>query len=211
MLKTQTIQEELNLISTTVANLPNTHPFDVPHDYFHQLSARILHNAGISGSAVDADPDLSPLLASLKELNPYSVPVDYFRELKVTPQKPDTKIVRIQPWKTWTAYAAAACLAGIMVIGGVFNNGTGKAPETMALKENTLAEQAVSTETIQSYLNEADAGQATETMNNETGSENNLLVELNTEIIATILKEIPENDISFYMAQTGDHEMLLLN
>ena len=211
MLKIQTIQEELNLISPAVADLPNTHPFTVPDAYFHQLTERILQKAGITRSENEADPTLSPLLASLKGENPYSVPADYFRELTVPVPRQETKIIRIQTWKTWSAYAAAACMLGIMGLWMIFSNGNNAPAETMAMKENTLGEQTVSMETIQSYLIEVDAGQAAEPVSGEIGSEQNLLVELNPEIISAILKEIPENDISSYMDQTGDNEMLLLN
>lgn len=208
MLKTNNIQEELNLISPAVANLPNYTPFDVPESYFDNLSFNILKK--VKNSAESEDPTLSPLLQSLKNDNPFSVPQGYFREFKIDVPTEKTTLVHLYSWKKWVRYAAAASIIGL-VWTFLYSNYEAGAVEGLVSKNTTITNQLISTESIQTYLNEAEELQNTDVSNQEISADNNLLVEISPKLITEILKEIPENDISFFIEQSGGNEMVTLN
>lgn len=211
MLKADTIQKELKLISEAVADLPNTTPFSVPDHYFDGLTSRILQKVGQFNAEEERDPILSPLLQSLTKENPYQVPAGYFHQLprELTREK-TTPVVQIFAWKKIIGYAAAACLTGILFLAFFFEKDA--ATPTLPVAQKTDWEsQPLSTESIQTYLMESDQLQPVETTDPEVSSGNNLLVDLTPTMISEILKEIPENDISSYMAQTGGNEMVSLN
>lgn len=211
MLKTNNIGEELTLISPAVADLPNTTPFAVPDHYFEGLTTRILHRVGLFDNEKEKDPILSPLLESLKKENPYQVPANYFQKLSTELNLEKTApVVQIFAWRKIMVYAAAACLAGIMFLAFYFEKDAANSELPLAQKTNWET-QPLSTESIQTYLTESDQLQPVEIPGSELSSENNLLVDMNPTIISEILKEIPENDISSYMAQTGGNEMVSLN
>jgi hypothetical protein len=83
MRRDNTIFNELNGISSQVANLPNTLPYKVPEGYFKSLPERILERvhameAADPGTELQA---LSPLLAGLPKKSPFSVPDGYFEKV----------------------------------------------------------------------------------------------------------------------------------
>lgn len=76
-----TIQDELNSLSSNLAPDANGTPFLVPEGYFEGLAAAVL--AKIKGeqvvSASEEIAQLSPLLAAISKKPPYSVPEHYFQ------------------------------------------------------------------------------------------------------------------------------------
>ncbi|MEY3945702.1 MAG: hypothetical protein RJB03_408 [Bacteroidota bacterium] len=211
MLKADTIQKELKLISEAVADLPNTTPFSVPDHYFDGLTSRILQNIGQMDAEEEKDTILSTLLQSLQKENPYQVPAAYFQQLSMElNREKSTPVVQIFAWKKIIGFAAAACLAGILFLAFFFEKDA--ATPTLPVAQKTDWEsQPLSTESIQTYLMESDQLQPAEITDPEVSSGNNLLVDLTPTMISEILKEIPENDISSYMAQTGGNEMVTIN
>jgi hypothetical protein len=211
MLKSKNIQEELKLISPAVADLPNTTPFTVHDQYFEGLTTRILQKVALPYNEEEKDPILSPLLESLKKENPYQLPKDYFQKLSIELNKEKTiPVVQIFAWKKIIGYAVAACLAGIVFLAFFFEKNVAKNELSIAPKTN-WEPQPLSMESIQNYLIEADQFQPVEPMGTEISPESNLLVEMTPAVISEILKEIPENDISFYMLHSGGNEMESLN
>jgi hypothetical protein len=211
MLEADTIQKELKLISEAVADLPNTTPFSVPDHYFDGLTSRILQNIGQMDAEEEKDTILSTLLQSLQKENPYQVPAAYFQQLSMElNREKSTPVVPIFAWKKIIGFAAAACLAGILFLAFFFEKDA--ATPTLPVAQKTDWEsQPLSTESIQTYLMESDQLQPAEITDPEVSSGNNLLVDLTPTMISEILKEIPENDISSYMAQTGGNEMVTIN
>jgi len=208
MLKTNNIQEELKLISPAVANLPNNTPFAVPETYFENLSFRILKK--VMNTPVSEDTPLSPLLESLKNQNPFAVPQGYFREFKADLPAEKTTVVHVFAWKKWASYAAAACIIGLVWTFLYLNYETA-ATEGVVSNNTPIPNQLISTESMQTYLNEVEELQNGNESNQEISADNNLLVEISPKLITEILKEIPENDISFFIEQSGGNEMVTLN
>lgn len=77
-----TILNELNGISSAVAQVGTTLPYQVPDGYFEGLAQAILQRIKTEGlNAAQEVETLSPLLAGLNKKMPFSVPDDYFTEL----------------------------------------------------------------------------------------------------------------------------------
>lgn len=111
-------QAELEALSPFLAGMPKATPYSVPPLYF-QENTEIL-------SALGAEPAPSVLAGHDKRM-PYAVPAGYFNTLpaqvlaKVA--EPKAKVVPLFA-RTWMRVAAAAVVAGALVIGGltIFNN-----------------------------------------------------------------------------------------
>lgn len=204
------IQKELSLISPAVADLSNTTPLTVPEGYFDQLTARILKNVLQKTENEEIEADLSPLLQSLRHQNPYSIPTEYFRNFEVDLPAESTKLITMYSWKKWVGYAAAACIAGL-IIAFMFGGSHRNAVEDLALDKITIENQTLSTESIQTYLHEADQFTDGGFPGTDFTSGSDLLVDMTPQVISEMLKEIPENDISSFIKQTEGNEMVILN
>jgi hypothetical protein len=210
MFKKTYIKEELELICPAVANLPNTTPFNVPEGYFEQLTPKILKSVSQKIENQNIESEISPLLQSLRYQNSYQIPEEYFKHFEVTVPVENPKIVAMFTWKRWVGYAAAACFAGWM-IGLLFWNDNKNTVQDLALEKVAIENQSLSTETIQTYLHEADQLAYSEMPGSDFTSGSELLVDMTPQIISAMLKEIPENDISSFINQTEGIEMVLLN
>ena len=142
------IVKELNEISQTVANLPDSPVFAVPENYFEQFPGKLMTLIReitteeiniISEDAREEIKQISPLLGGLKKTTPFSVPEGYFSQLeeKLTsfpgrnaeetdgnsefsePVIP-AKILRISPVRQLYKLAAAAIVAGIIGVSAWF-------------------------------------------------------------------------------------------
>lgn len=110
-------REELELLSPLLAGLSRQTPFDVPAGYFDQLAAM---KQPEQDAAAEIE-SLSPLLSSLKKQNPYTVPAGYFETIPNVrkEEKPVAKLVSIVH-RRWFQIAAAAMVAGIILLSGFF-------------------------------------------------------------------------------------------
>lgn len=76
------IQEELEMLSPLLANVPKSLPLSVPPDYFGQLSQQILQN--ITGTPRQAQPameEIPSVLTDMPKVFPMSAPDGYFDQL----------------------------------------------------------------------------------------------------------------------------------
>ena len=210
MLKENNISEELKQISPAVANLPNTTPFSVPQGYFEQLTSRILENVHALEIRAEQEPELSPLLASLKQENPFQLPDNYFKEFRIQKPEADQPAAKIFTWQKIISYSVAASIAGLMAW-QLFFIETEPADQFITLQKTEAQHQSLSTESIQTFLNEAEKIDGVTAPTIDIVSDDNLLVEMTPMVVSEMLKEIPENDISSYMVQAGANEMLSLN
>lgn len=100
----------------------------VPAGYFENLSGSILSK--IKENNGEESEEKFPVLDSLKNKNVFTVPSAYFDELseqimaKIRLKEP-AKVISIGTYKWWK-YAAAAMIAGIMLISGLFIFNTGE-------------------------------------------------------------------------------------
>jgi hypothetical protein len=76
-----TIQEELKLLNSSLAEGPALHAYQVPEGYFENLHLQVLDRIHKEKNADDPAEELasvSPFLAAIPRINPYSVPQGYF-------------------------------------------------------------------------------------------------------------------------------------
>lgn len=114
MKEENTIKNELESISKTVANIPATNPFavEIPSEYFDQLAGQIISK--IQQEENEALPDS---LKSVRHINVYEVNENYFTLLdeKIKEQiKVEAKIVPIKRRNVFVKYLAAAAITGIL-------------------------------------------------------------------------------------------------
>lgn len=201
MAKGRDIQNELNDISQTVANLNGKSPFAIPTNYFDRFPQIIMQKIE-NEELAKTEPLLSPMLASLKEQSPFETPPHYFSQFTV--ELPETKANVFQiGFKKWMGYAAAACLGG-MIFGLIYLSKQNQQPVSMA-------STSVSKEVIESYLNEIDLLDQVETEMEIVLNDENLQVDLSLASISEMLKDIPDKDISRFLAQPSYDESKSLN
>jgi hypothetical protein len=109
--------------------LPGTHAmaYNVPDGYFESLAGNILDKIRKQENPfneVQAElQDLAPLLNAISRSNMYAVPEGYFDTVSFVPVAKPAKVINLRYAKKWTQYAAAAMLAGILVLGGYLYTG----------------------------------------------------------------------------------------
>jgi hypothetical protein len=127
------IQQELNELNSTVANIPFVPTYTIPHQffttlplyiiakinsattytvpnsYFETLSTNILHKIK------EEQDDLPVLFNDISKQNVYEVPSGYFEKNTIT-TKEDAKVIAMPKSSktTWIKYAVAACIVGII-------------------------------------------------------------------------------------------------
>ena len=194
------IQKELNDISQTVANLDGSTPFVLPPDYFSQFPKKLIQIIENEESK-KAEPNFSELLGSLQKKNPLVVPPGYFNAFNIDVPGSAPNVFSLQPRK-WIAYAAAACIGGL-IIGLIYLS-------SQQPKQLTLASQSISSETIESFLNENEAlDESFKEM--EFAADELAFMDVSASTISELLKDIPDTDISGFLDQQGSDESKSMN
>lgn len=199
----QQISSELKTISSVVAGLPKTFPFQAPEGYFHQFPDQLLHK--IKSQEIENE-SLSPLLASLRKENPFSAPIDYLAEFKVDIPQPETKVIRLFNTKTVLKYAAAAAVIGIIA---TFATLFSKNEPINAIAKST-EETKISSDAFAFYLSETE--DLSESRIEESIEDSpSLLVQMDAGLVSEILREIPENEISTYLDLIKYEDLNMMN
>lgn len=141
------VNAELDELSPLLAGIPKVTPYSVPFSYFEG-------NIESSGS-VNKEPDSAVLSYIGKEL-PYVVPYDYFNFL---PEQILAKVAspkaRVLPFfaKAWMRFAAAAVVAGALILAGLqFFETKSEESDLAATKTETVQDQVA--QTIQPVIKE---------------------------------------------------------
>ena len=192
--------EELKSVSTLIAGLPKTNPYQVPAHYFNELEQRVLR----ADHAANQDPaeelaDLSPFLGGLKKQMPFEVPAGYFESgvsPVVTPVVPlrSTSFTR----RRWFRVAAAAMVTGVLIVTGLLfiPRKEDAAAMPMARYENKLNKEIkkMSDEELNDFMQYTDVGLTT----SENGTNNNSIE------IKNLLKDVPDNELTRFLEETSD-------
>lgn len=139
-------------------------PFGVPSGYFEGLADSILSKIKHSqvSEALEETQLISPLVASISRTQPYTVPVGYFNRLTeeavTRVSKPaGAKVIRMDFYKKFARYAAAAVVTGALVVTALFlmrpNRGqeqTGSVMDAISIGE---LENYLSTEPLEPVVN----------------------------------------------------------
>jgi len=200
MATSRNIQKELNDISQTVANLDGSTPFVLPPDYFSQFPEKLIQIIENEESK-KAEPNFSELLGSLQKKNPLVVPPGYFNAFNIDVPGSAPNVFSLQPRK-WIAYAAAACIGGL-IFGLIYLS-------SQQPKQLTLASQTISSKTIESFLNENEAlDESFKEM--EFSADELAFMDVSASTISELLKDIPDTDISGFLDQQGSDESKSMN
>jgi hypothetical protein len=196
----QSIQQELNEISQSVAELTENTPYRVPKAYFDHFPAQLIQK--IKDLEVEPATDF---LSGLKNELPFEVPAGYFSSFQAEIPKENIKSAQIIPFRRILRYAVAACAIGVACLWAykVDSLRIPAQPETLA--EATF-EEKISLDAYNSYLNESAVAEIPDQELDDHEVDGTLLVEINSNTIQEMLQEIPENDISSYLQQDGYDE-----
>lgn len=199
----QPILLEIESISSVVAGLPKNLPYKAPDGYFNNLSNKVLNQ--IKSQDIEKE-ELTPLLQALRKENPFSAPTDYLTQFKVTVPTITTKVVPFFRLNTVLKYAAAASVIGIIVTFATlfFNNGS---KSTIA---KSVDETKISSDAFELYLSEVEELHESEPETTDEDSQS-LLVQMDAGLVAEILKEIPEKEISTYIDLIKNEDLNMMN
>jgi hypothetical protein len=118
------VGEELGGLSPLLNQIDRKTPFSVPEGYFDGLSAHVAARLS-SVSEIQEDSEMSSLVInSLEKNNVYEVPQGYFEALpqvilnKAKQRSGRSKVITLGKSRSIFKYAAAAVLAGAILIGG---------------------------------------------------------------------------------------------
>lgn len=120
--------EELQQLFPLLNTIGKQVPYSVPAGYFDTLAGNItgkirLQEEPVQHSEVFEELEqLSPLLNTISKQMPYSVPEGYFQQFSVNVNAETQQAAKVVSIKSsrpkWVMYLAAACVTGILGIGG---------------------------------------------------------------------------------------------
>ncbi|HWJ90560.1 MAG TPA: hypothetical protein VNR87_05585 [Flavisolibacter sp.] len=182
--------DEIAELSPLLSGLSRKMPFDVPLDYFQ---ANMDDLAGIAPSDED-----SVVLSFISKEMLYSVPQGYFEELpsnivkRVAP--PKAKLVSMAR-RGWMRVAAAAMIAGIITVSGIFYFNRGKDipvdnPKWVASKLKTVSDKE-----LEEFVKTTDIDPTHSVTANKTGAKSaqnkRLLQDVSDKDLDAFLEQVP--------------------
>jgi hypothetical protein len=206
----QTSKEELASLSPLLSGLKNDMPFAVPQGYFEGLAANALQSvteSNIYQTSKEELASLSPLLSGLKKDMPFSVPQGYFDSLSenISKQeiKPVVKVISLTSRK-WFRYAAAAVVAGVIVMAGfLYIGGDTKEPGGKALAKFTRDVKKMNDVQKDDLIDFIDAGMSgTETVQVDNDKR--------SDEVKNLLQGISEEELNDFKEQSEDLEDVLM-
>lgn len=176
--------EELKTLSPVLAAIPKKIPFSVPENYFQTIDLPAF-----------TEP-VTPLLAEISRRMPYEVPAGYFetlgRNLNHRMRKPLTPVVSINT--RIARYAAAAVVAGLVVMGSFFYFKGNNALDPTRHSEAWVAQklEKVSNSELETFINTADVNPNGGDLAGQSSREvRNLLSDVSTSELEAFLNEVP--------------------
>lgn len=210
-LESTDVSEELNHLSPLLSSFPKKMPYTIPTGYFESLRESIQHAIQDDyESSVSETERISPLLAGLKKNNPYSAPQGYFETLAddvaTRESHTEAKVVAITR-NSWLRYAAAAVVAGFIIMTGLFivDSAAKKESGETALARVTKDIKKLNEVQKDELIDFLDAGlDGNETARLDNDSKNKL------KEIQQLLQDVPEEDLKNFREQTEDIEEVLM-
>lgn len=200
MPKSKSIQQELDDISQTVAELTENTPYRVPTTYFEDFHTRLFQKI----EELELEPT-TDFLSGLKKEHPFEVPANYFSSFQPEIPKENINSGKIIPFGKILRYAVAACAIGAASLWIYQMDNTQQVALQGTVAEATF-EEKISLDAYNSYLTESAIAEIPDQELQDVEVNGTLLVEFNSNTIQEMLQEIPENDISSYLQQDGYDE-----
>lgn len=210
-LETTDASEELMHLSPLIGSISKQVPYSIPGGYFESIQESIQHAIKDDyESSVSETERISPLLAGLKKNNPYSAPQGYFETLAddvaTKESHTEAKVVAITR-NSWLRYAAAAVVAGFIIMAGLFivDSGAKKESGEIALARVTKDVKKLNEVQKDELIDFLDAGlDGNETARLDNDNKNKL------KEIQQLLQDVPEEDLKDFREQTEDIEEVLM-
>ena len=212
-LEATSLQDELRHLSPLLSQLSKGMPYAVPEGYFEGLEFQVVSGAfertgAPAGQSVQEELEsISPMLSGIVKQMPFSVPQGYFENLapvrsdivtREIPARTVTKVVSITRRNRFR-FAAAAMIAGILVLSGLFYFGVGVNKNSFARYEKKLDKEIKTT----SDKELADFVQQF-TIAGLNGEEH----VANSKVDAKdFLKDVPESELKEFLQDTSDPEV----
>jgi len=180
-------------------------PYSIPDGYFNDFATSVLQKikAGKTNPVQAELAEIAPLLSKLPKVNVYSVPPGYFGELDPIQKITEPPVARIIPMgskvRNWINYAAAACVAAILLGGGymyIFNNNTVENPiPQVAASDVQKGISELTDDEIAIYLQE----------DNSTAVYTNQSTDEQKDVdIKTLLENTSDEEIQQYLINNAD-------
>jgi hypothetical protein len=178
--------EELETLSPLLAGLSRKMPYSVPEGYFNEINTQL--------PGITLEESLPEILISAGKSMPYKVPVGYFEELPATvlnnvrPARTSAKVISIG--LRWMKYAAAAIIAGVMVVSSIFYFGNRNDGTPSVQSEQWIASQLknVSIEELEAFINTADISSKTLAQNSSNNAE-----------VRSLLNDVPDSELEKFL------------
>lgn len=181
--------------------------YSIPNNYFDDLAKNILARIKNQPNQSEIEQELqslSPFLNSIPKINVYTAPENYFEGLHPSVNKKSTpaKVVSFKTTSRWINYAAAACIAVLLIGGGYFYLG-GKAPHSGVA---ATAEPSTNVEVQISDLSDDEIASYLTTNSNtgiytNTGADGNQSRNID---VQNLLQNISDEEIQQYLDQNEE-------
>ena len=185
-----TAKEEITELSPLLAAIPRQTPFTIPEGYFS--------NTLLDVSALTQEDVLPDILAKHDKVMPYQVPDRYFNELPQQVIKkiknPPAKVISF-PAARWMRIAAAAVVAGAIILGGLLYFNTKPSSSSIAASHDWVAStlKKVSTQELDEFLSSTAADHDHSLAKKEPNKEvRKLLHDVSTKELDAFLQEVPD-------------------
>jgi hypothetical protein len=201
--------QEPDLSSALWQQLGKKNPFTIPEGYFNEFSDNIVAGAKAIAFVNEALENLSPLMTSLKTKQVYEVPNGYFEAnaaaiLKKLNEQPVGKVISVGFGRKMMRYAAAAVVAGVLLVAGYMYTGNTKpAVPTAGDVPGELAK--ASDQEIENFLNNNTASVA-DTSTIVTADD-----EMSDKDSKDLLANISDEELQHYLEQYGSNPNAITN
>jgi hypothetical protein len=217
-LEVKDASDEIKALSPLLAGIKRQNPYSVPPEYFNSLEQKMVESIQQNPDYQTADEELnalSPLLDGLNKKTPYFVPDSYFENLhteiiKNVTKKTGAKIVSLTSRRLYR-YAAAAVIAGIILLGGVFylnqqNNKNNPVEAAKAWANVEKQVEKISDKELKDFVQLVNT-------NDLTTQEGTVNKSIASEDVNNLLKDISDKELQEFLDQTSDNEddALLMN
>lgn len=189
-----------------LSSLPKEMPFEVPAGYFNELDEKIMDFIRMHPDHQTSREELesvSPLLSSISKGPVYSVPNGYFENLTPRIEKQEATVISMTGRK-WLRYAAAAVIAGVILVTALIavnsdKNSAGK-PLAKFEKEVKKINDVKSTENLIDLM---DAG-----LNEKELASNHKNIK--TDDVQLLLKDVSIDELKDFNEESKDIEDVMM-
>ncbi len=173
--------------------------FTVPAGYFDGFAENILTKIKNTSSVQQELEQLSPFLSKISKANVYDIPKNYFEHFNPAISnkntKPGAKIISLKNNRRWLNYAAAACVAAVLLFSGYLYTSNKNNAKPAYAKVNVQKEiSTLSDDEIADYLK----NNTSTAIFTNVGNDDNQLPNLD---VQNLLQNMSDEELQQYLDQ----------